>query len=1017
MRINCFKSVGKYMLVSGALLSTMLFVQTIEAANTASDKDGVVVTGLQQTKKIKGQVTEKKTGQSIIGASVLVKGTTNGAATDIDGNYQLDVPEGATLVVSYIGFLKQEIPVGAQTTINVVLAEDSKQMDEVVVVGYGTQRKASLTGAMQTVKADKLMDVTTPSVENMLSGKAPGVFVNSGSGRPGSTAKIVIRGKSTVNGSTDPLWVIDGVIVGSGAYDLNPSDVESMSVLKDAASTAIYGSMGANGVIVVTTKRGKSGKAAINVSAKLGISQLTTGNFSMMNGSELYDLYQSFSNQGDMTGAWYTPELKNRNYDWWDNGTQLGFAQDYNVSVSGGTDKLKAYVSVGLYDESGAVKGYDYTRYNARLNVDYQATDWLKIKPQINVAMRDTKDQQHDVGAMYRNLPWDFPYDEDGKLVGNAPNEGWVNSNSSNYLYDLQWNYETAKSYEIMGSFDFDVKLTEWLTFSSNNNYKFSNNSTMTYVDPRSSGGESVNGRVRNYKSDYNRIYTNQILRFNKTFNSVHSVNAIVAYEWNEYNSEATEQKATGIPPGFIVGDVAAVPEYAKGSKTGWAVQSFLMNANYAYDNKYLAQVSFRRDGASNFGNNAKYGNFFSVSAGWNIHQENFMSSAEWVNVLKLRASYGSVGNRPNSLYPQHATYSLLKGGYNELPGAVISQVKNDDLTWEKTYTTGVGLDATVFDRVTVTLDYYYKNTSDLLYNVPLPAVTGVSGMWRNVGAVKNQGFEATVNVDIFKDTEVKWSVEANIGLNRNKVDKLYGTKQEMIVGDGSGIAGSASKMLKPGHDVDSWYLTEWAGVDPETGKAQWFMTNGDGERVKTTNYGDASKNKIMIGAYTPKAFGGFSTNLSYKGLDLSAVFGFSIGGKIYNYSRTEFDSDGTYTDRNQMNLHKGWNRWEKPGDNATHPQAVYNNKSGSSNASSRFLEDGDFLRLRNLTLGYTIPVKSWGISNLRVFASGENLFVVTPFSGIDPEIAPHATNGITGVASDIYPQTRKYMFGVNLTF
>ena len=1019
MRINCLKPMGRYLMVSGSLLSLVFLSQTIEASNVTSDKHDVVLTSSQQTVKVKGQITDKKTKETIIGASVVVKGTTTGAATDIDGNYQLEVPAGSTLVVSFIGYLTQEIPVGNQTTINVALAEDTQQLDEVVVVGYGVQRKTSLTGAMQIVKEDKLKDVTTPQVENMLTGKVPGVYVNSASGQPGDAGKIVIRGKSTVNGSTDPLWVIDGVIVGSEAYNLNPADVESMSVLKDAASTAIYGSMGANGVIVVTTKKGKAGKASVNVSGKWGINQLTSGNLKMMNGAELYDYYQSFSNQSAITGAWYTEDLKNRNFDWWKNGTQLGFTQDYNLSISGGSENLKAYVSVGVYDEEGAVKGYDYTRYNTRMNIDWKLNDWLTVKPKISGALKKTEDRQHSISDMYRNFPWDSPYREDGSLIGNAPNPEWVNTNASNYLYDLQWNYVTSESYEVMASFDFDVKLTKWLTFSSNNNYKFNSYTDKGYTDPRSSGGESVNGRIEDYMSKYNRVYTNQILRFDHTFNNVHTINALVAYEWNEYNAEATRQKAIGIPPSFIVADVATTPEYAKGSKTGWAVQSFLSNVNYAYDNKYLAQVSFRRDGASNFGQNARYGNFFSVSAGWNIHRENFMSDVKWVNNLKLRASYGSVGNRPGSLYPQYKMYSLA-GGYNSIPSAIISQVKNDDLTWEKTYTTGVGLDATLFDRVNIVMDYYYKNTSDLLYQVPISGVTGVTTRWKNVGAVKNQGFEITASVDIFKQTQVKWSVEANLGLNRNKVDELYGDQPQIIVGTGSNIAGGGNKILKPGHDVDTWYLVEWAGVNVQTGAPQWYTTDADGNRVVTESYGEASKNPVMCGAYTPDFFGGFSTNVSYKGLDLSAVFGYSVGGKIFNYSRVELDSDGVYVNKNQMKLHDGWNRWEKPGDVATHPLLTYQNKSASNSTSSRYLEDGDYLRLRNLTIGYTIPFKIPHISMLRVFASADNLFVITNFSGVDPEI-PATWDGsdykISGVASDVYPQTRKFMFGVNLTF
>ena len=428
----------------------------------------------QKTIKVKGAVIDGTTGEPIISANVLVKGTLNGISTDLDGNFELEVPEGAMLEVSYIGYLKSEVK--AQTGKMIIkIKEDTQALEEVVVVGYGVQKKESLTGAMQVVKQDKLLDITTPSAENLLSGKAPGVYVNSGSGQPGATGKIVIRGKATVNGGTDPLWVIDGVLVGDGSGNLNPMDIESISVLKDAASTAIYGSMGANGVIVVTTKKGKSGKATISLSAKTGITQLNKGGFSVMNGSELYDYYKSFSNQESIQFPQYTEDLRNKNFDWWDCATHLGIAQDYNLSISGGTDKMKSYLSLGIYDESGAVKGYDLTRYNFRYNVDYQVNDWLKIKPSVWGARRDVDDKQHAVGSMYSCLPWDSPYDEDGNLYQESQPVEWVSPKMGNYLSDLQWNYGKTTSYEFMGNFDFDIKITDWLTFSSVNNYKYGN--------------------------------------------------------------------------------------------------------------------------------------------------------------------------------------------------------------------------------------------------------------------------------------------------------------------------------------------------------------------------------------------------------------------------------------------------------------------------------------------------------------------------------------------------------------
>ncbi len=1003
-----FKS-RKACLATVALLC-MLFTYSVVKAETE------VGYALQQkTIKVHGVVIDAATGEPVIGANIMVKGSTTGIGSDVDGKFTIDAPEGAVLQISCIGYKTKELPAAEQMTVK--LDTDTQLLEELVVVGYSTIKKESLTGSLQTLKSDKITNITTPNVENMLTGKAPGVYVAPGGSQPGAEGKIIIRGKSTINGSTDPLWVIDGVIVGSNAGALNPADIEAMTILKDAASTAIYGSQGANGVIVVTTKKAsEGGNISLNVQAKVGVTTLNNGNLQVMNGAELYDYYKSFSNQNDIKFPRWNDELRNSNYNWWDLATQTGFAQDYNISLSGGNEKLNSFFSAGFYDETGAVKGYDYTRYNTRLKVNFTPFKWLTIKPSIAGSLKDINDTQYSVNAMYTMLPWDNPYDKDGSPMPHKSKE-WVNSNSTNYLYDLQWNYSKSKTYEFMGNLDFDIKFTGWLTFSSVNNYKWQGKKYQAYEDPRSNSGMGVNGRLTDQNENMYRRYTNQLLRFNKSFGD-HNINAVLGYEFNDYNYDWTRSKKVSIVPGYDAPNTAVKPEEVAGTGSGWAVQSLIFNANYSYNNRYLAQVSFRRDGASNFGSNKKYGNFFSISAGWNIMNEAFMKETEWINVLKLRASYGSVGNRPNSLYPQYDLYSIT-AKYNEKPGALISQRGNPGLTWEKTYAAGIGFDAVLFNRFRIIFDYYNKQTSDLLYAIPISGVMGVTRYWDNVGNVINNGIEITLGVDIIKGKDWNWSVDANLGLNRNKVDKLYSGKDEMIISGGVNIAGGADRILKLGMDADTWYLREWAGVNPENGKPTWYKTDKDGNRVVTEKYAEANE-VSTLGAYTPKFFGGFSTDLSWKNIDFNAVFGYSVGGKIYNYFRSEIDSDGAYTDRNQMKLQKSWSRWEKPGDIATHPKPSYENKysTNSNKVSSRYLEDGSYLKLRSLTLGYNIKLPKIHISNLRVFFTGENLFTITKYSGVDPEVMPNSDYGVVGfVTPSAYPQTRKFMFGVNLTF
>ena len=980
---------------------------------------------IQAQQMVTGTVTGTQ-GAPVAGVTVTVKENPSvSTQTGDQGTYSINAADGQTLVFTAIGFTTVEEKVTGNA-ISVIMQESDQALEEVVVVvGYGVQKKESLTGALQVVEGSKLKDITNPSVENMLNGKVSGAFVAPGSGRPGSGGAVVIRGQATLNGTTSPLWVIDGVIIGSAPGDLNPSDIESMTVLKDAASTAIYGSQGANGVIVVTTKRAKAGATSINFSTRMGVNQLTNGNLQVMNGAELYDYYASFQNAESISFPRWNADLRNSNFDWWDLATQSGFVQDHNVSISTGTEKLRSYLSVGMYDEKGAVKGYDYRRYNVRLNQEYKPFEWLTIKPSIVGARRGVQDREYSVTSMYSNLPWDSPFDADGNLVPHR-SSGWVNSASTNYLYDLQWNHAANTNYELMGNLDFTVKLTDWLSFSSVNNYRYISYSADGYTDPRSNGGLSVNGRITDYRSQTARRYTNQMLTVNKSWGD-HALFAVGGYEFNDYWGKTLDVYGTGFIPGFEILDVVAMPERTKGGINEWAVQSFLSKVNYTYGSRYLVEASLRRDGASNFGDNAKYGNFFSISGGWNINNESWFNAA-WVDALKLRASYGSSGNRPSSLYPQYDLYSVSTS-YNGDSGALISQIGNRDLTWEKTMTTGVGVDASFLNnRIRTTLDFYNKNTGNILYNVPISGLTGVTSIWQNIGEMNNKGIEVTLGGDLVRTDNWLWSLDVNIGHNVNKLVDLYPTRnadgtysvKPVIIGDGAGIAGSAQYILEPGRPVDTYYLKEWAGVNPENGAPMWYKVarDADGNEVSretTSNYADATIEKL--GRSSPKLFGGFAMTLQYKQFDLGATFGYSIGGHIYNYSRQEYDSDGTYTDRNQMKLMPGWSRWENPGDNATHPVAKYNNQDKGNQVSSRYIEKNDFLRLRSLTLGYNLKLEQYGVKNVRLFFTGENLFVLTDYSGVDPEIPANNASVLSSAGPGVYPATRKYMFGLNVSF
>lgn len=1007
----------------GMLVCASILAANAAYANYPSSNELLTVT--QQTGKIKGTIIDSKTGEPVIGASVKVKGTKLAAVTDLNGEFELNTHANATLQISYVGFKETEVK--ASNGMKISLEEDTESLEEVVVVGYGTQKKESLTGAMANIKGEKLKDITSATVENMLNGKVSGVYVAPGSGRPGSTGAIIIRGQTSINGATAPLWVVDGVIVGNSAGDLNPDDIETMTVLKDAASTAIYGSEGANGVVVVTTKQAKHEKMSISLSAKAGLSTLNRGNLEMMDGAEFYDYYKSFQNVESVNFPRWNEDLRNSNFDWFKLAKKTGSTQDYNLTLNGGSENIQSMFTLGYFKEEGAVKGYDMNRYSTRIKVVYKPYEWLTIKPNISGSRTNDKDKQYSVGAMYSMMPWDSPYDENGNLVPNYY-AGWVNSKATNYLNDLAaGDYSTSTTYDLSGGLDFDIKIAPWLTFSSVNNYSYYNSQTHGYYDPKSSSGEGVNGRTTEYNYVSTRRYTNQLLRFKKSWGK-HNVNALLAYEFNDYEMKYTDVYATGFISGFEDFMTAAKPEMANGYRTAWAKQSYFTQWRYDYDSRYYGELSLRRDGRSNFGSNNRYGNFFSVSGAWNINNESWFK-ADWVDQLKLRAAFGSVGNVPTSLYPSYSLYSV-GATYNENPGALISQIGNKDLTWEKTYTTGVGVDASFWqNRLHATLDYYIKNTSNILYQVPVTGLVGVTSIWKNIGKMRNTGIEFTVGGDIIRTKDLTWNVTANISHNSNELRDLYKQRdangnyvvKPVLISDGTSIAGTAQRILEIGEPVDTYYMKEWAGVNPEDGKPQWYMDDANGNKVVTDSYSKASYYKC--GKASPDVYGSFSTSLFYKNFDLQANFGYSLGGQIYSYYRQEFDSDGAYAgDRNQMKLQKGWSRWEKPGDIATHPRAMYNNQDKGNLASSRYLESSDYLKLRSLTLGYNFDLKKYGIQTLRLSVSGENLFTITDYSGVDPEL-PAGTNdkGVLSVTNtggiSVYPAVRKFMLGVNLTF
>lgn len=942
-----------------------------------------------------------ESGTPIAGANIIVKGTTKGGVTDFDGNLTLSVSSNSILSISLLGYESQEINVGSQTTIKVVLLEDISQLEEVVVVAYGTQKKETVTSSVAEIKSDKLADVTVPEIATMLQGKIAGVQILPDGGAPGSSPNIIIRGRSSINSTNSPLWVLDGVIIGNSDPKLNPNDVESISVLKDASATALYGNRGANGVILVTTKRGKIGvKPQVTVSLKSAINQFNPGNFEVMNSQQLFDYHAELGN----TNAWFTEDLLDRDYDWIDGATQDAFVKDASITFTSATETHNLFLSTGYYNEESTVIGNELNRYTFRTNLDYNISDKLTIKPKLNFVFdRRDKTNEASLYEAYLNLPWDLPFAPDGSVVNanTAQGDDWLGRDKRNFFFDRQWNYTDSRSFDFFASFDFEYKLLPNLTYISTNNFRWGNFESFSYTDPRSNGGRTTNGSISDYTFRGLYRFTNQMLKYSNTFNENHTVNVLAGYEYNDSSTKNVSTRSENVVVNGEVQSVGLKPAAADGNASEFAQQSVLVSADYDYKSKYFVKGSLRVDGASAFAKKYRYGQFYSIAGGWNIHKEDFFNVNQ-INALKLRASHGAVGNQPGG-FGFLSTYDV-KFQYAGLIAAKPLRLGTENLTWEKAIETNAGIDATLFSAVDFSVDYYNKENSGLLYFRALSDQTGFSGRYENIGSITNKGIEIAASADIVNKDDFGINVGFNISFNKNTIEELA---------DGTDII-SGSTILREDEEFGTFYMRKWLGVNPGNGAPVYEVVDpATGERSTTADYNSATVQ--IVGTSNPDFMGGFNTDIRYKNLSLSSNWSFSYGAELYNSSRNLFDSDGFYLQFNQMVLPKGWSRWEKPGDLVTHPKPLVGGYPGSNQTSSRYLEDGSYLRLNNVRLSYNLPeslLDRLGIVRANIYLTGDNLVTFTKFTGVDPTIG-----GAGGFTSLGYPVPRRYALGINITF
>ena len=992
----------------------------------------------QQKTKVSGTVVDE-TGEAVIGANVIVKGTTNGCTTDLDGHFSLDVDHlPVTLVVSYIGYIRQEIKVTSARTIKVEMVPDNNLMEEVVVTGYGTFKKSAYAGSAASVKGETLKDVPAISFKDLLQGNAPGVQFTSSSGQPGASSSLRIRGMGSFNASNSPLYVIDGVPMRSGTINtmssdagldimstINSSDIESVTVIKDAAAASLYGSRAANGVVLITTKKGKAGKPSISLKADWGSSDFAMDYRPIMGGEErrqyIYDglvagqIKKGKSEADAMTYADkeiddYAPVPWCGYTDWDDVLFKKGNHQSYEASLSGGTDRFKYYSSLSYLKQDGIAINSGLERISGRLNVDFQATSKLKLGA--NVLFATVNQDVYSEGTSYsspfytsRNavVPSDPIYNEDGSW-----NRDLIRIGDRNPLlsatYDYQREYVTRTFNTIYGEYEFIKDLKFKSTFS----YDYVITKGKDWSDPRTSNGDDINGGMSKKYYEYNKMVWANQLSYKTTIAKDHHIDALVGYEIDDQYRDYLSGYATN----FATHDRNQISNGMKtesvgGNDTRTRMVSYLMRLNYDYKNKYYLGGSFRTDGSSRFQRDNRWGNFWSLSGAWRIIEEEFMSPTKnWLTDLKIRASYGVNGTLPSD-YFGYMGLSSLTNGYLEQPGIIQSQLRNDDLQWETNYNLNLGLDFALWNRINVTLEYYTRTTKNLLMDRPISMTTGFGSYLMNIGEVKNKGVELEISSTNIQTKDFSWNTTFNISHNKNKIVTLDGMQTEIK---------SGSQIRKVGKSYRTFYMIEFAGINPETGAPQFYTNDVDenGNYIKDITEEINKAHAIVLDKHAePNAIGGLSNTLRYKWFDLNFMFSYQFGGYSYDNWAQKTEHGGNDLEANIPSYYK--DSWKKPGD-VTKYELFYEKPSVAMNkvTTTRRLHSTDFIRLKTLTFGVTVP-KTWtrkiGVNSLRLYASANNLWTWAAYDFYDPESVSAGTAG-WGT-----PPLKTVTFGLNLNF
>ena len=1032
------KSRMKHTLLIGTamfLISPITLFAGVTAHSDAGSETGISnVTQQQQT--VKG-IIKGPDGLPVIAANISQKGTNNATITDLNGNFTLNVTgRQPVLVISYIGYVTTEVNVSGRAFVEVVLQEDVAALDEVVVVGYGTMRKKDVTGAVSSVRSGEITKNATSNVMQAIAGKMSGVQVVQNSGTPGGDVSILIRGVGTINDAS-PLYVIDGVPVSGGMWYLNPNDVESIDVLKDASATAIYGSRGANGVVMVTTKQAQEGHTEINFDYSYGI-QHSAKTYKMLDASQYAALHNEMrTNAGpeySLNPAFADPESLGAGTDWVDAIFRTAPMQKVNLSMLGGNQKISHATSLGYYTQDGIMKNSSYNRLSLQSNISSKLASNITVRANVNLSAENRRTQP--VSTVIQNAMRILPsipiYDDNGEYAGPTGNAEW-NGNALNPVAIINEQNYRMKGFRMLSNISLEWEIIKGLKFKTTGGAELGYDYNNSYIPKYKWGMNESKNTMQTVTSAYEQLYLwDNTLNYDKAFGK-HRINAMIGTSYQEYKKESVSGAGSGRASELTTElDNATKATDVGGNSYRWALMSYMARLHYSYDDRYLLTATFRADGSSKFGKDNRFGYFPSFAAAWNIGNEAFMQSVKPVSLLKLRAGYGQTGNQNIGAYA-FADKLSVNGVYNfgsqrGFESNLVNMIypyllSNPSVKWESVEQYNVGLDIGFLqNRIVANLDFYVKNTRDMLTKKPVPQTSGTSleqADWPpvNIGKVLNRGFEFTVNTKNFVG-EFKWETSLNMSFNHNEVVSIGGP--EIL----NGVS-----LIREGQPINSFYGYELGGIyqtldevftgpvmenrAPDKASHNPYKNTSPGDMWFVDVDGNGEINDLdrtVIGNPSPDCIFGFNNTFSYKNFDLSIFFQGALGNQVWNGVRASHESmNSTY---NQ--LATTLERWTGEGSSYSMPRAIYADPNNNSRASTRWLEDGAYAKLKNLTFGYTLPekwIRKAKMKALRLYVSLDNLCTITNYSGLDPEA------GLSGLDYGVYPSARTYMFGVSVKF